>query len=206
MSLALGNDLLAFPPGERRQREALVGEFAALVARKPLAELRRLRDELARLPSVGPGDDVGAGADAGDDRARLALLEARARNLARTLEDRARLAAECLPAATVRAGLGVSRQRLHQLARDGRLVAVPGGARRALRYPAWQFGGDGRPLPGLERVLVAARAAELDPETLHFLMTEPHDRLAGRAPADRLAEGAVDAVVGVVESAGLGPF
>lgn len=202
MSLALGTDLLAFPPGERRQREALVGEFAALVARKPLAELRRLRDELARLPSVGPGDDAGVG----DDRARLALLEARARNLTRVLEDRARLAAECLPAPTVRAGLGVSRQRLHQLVREGRLVAVPGGERRALRYPAWQFGGDGRPLPGLERVIAAARVGELDPATLHFLMTEPHDRLGGRAPADRLVEGAVDAVVSVIESAGLGPF
>jgi hypothetical protein len=37
------------------------------------------------------------------------------------------LAAECLPTATAPAGLGVSRQRLHQLVRDGRLVAVPGG-------------------------------------------------------------------------------
>lgn len=202
MSLALGTDLLAFPPGERRQREALVGEFAALVARKPLADLRRLRDELARLPSVGPGDDAGVG----DDRARLALLEARARNLTRVLEDRARLAAECLAAATVRAGLGVSRQRLHQLVREGRLVAVPGGERRALRYPAWQFGGDGRPLPGLERVIAAAQAADLDPATLHFLMTEPHERLGGRTPADRLAEGVIEVVVGVIESAGLGPF
>ena len=202
MSVVLGAELLAFPPGERRQREALVGEFAALVARKPLAELRRLRDELARLPSVYPDDDTGAG----DDRARLALLEARARNLARVLEDRARLAAECLPAATVRAGLGVSRQRLHQLVREGRLLAVPGGPRRALLYPAWQFRGDGQPLPGLERLIAAARAAELDPETLHFLMTEPHDRLGGRSPADLLTEGPVDAVAGVAQSAGRGRF
>jgi hypothetical protein len=202
MSLTLGTDLLAFPPSERRQREILIGEFAALIARKPLAELRRLRDELAQLPSVDPDDETGAG----DDRARLALLEARARNLVRMLEDRARLAAECLPAATVRAGLGVSRQRLHQLVREGRLVAVPGGERRALRYPAWQFGGDGRPLPELERMIAAARVAELDPATLHLLMTEPHDRLGGRTPADWLAGGAVEAVVGVIESAGLGPF
>jgi hypothetical protein len=185
MASALGSDLLAFPPGERRQREALVGEFAALVARKPLAALRRLRDELARLPSVRPAEET----DADDDRARLA-----------------RLAAECLPTATAPAGLGVSRQRPHQLARDGRLVAVPGGARRASLYPAWQCGGDGRPLPGLARVIAAARAAELDPATLHFLMTEPRDRLGGRAPADLLADGAVDAVVGALESAGLGPF
>jgi hypothetical protein len=202
MSLVLGAELLAFPPGERRQREALAGEFAALVARKPLAELRRLRDELARLPTVLPTGDAGAG----DDRARLALLEARARNLARVLEDRARLTAECLPTTTVRAGLGVSRQRLHQLVRDGRLVAVTGGERRALRYPAWQFGGDGRPLPGLARLIAAARAAELDPATLHFLMTEPHDRLAGRTPADALTEGAIDAVVAIVELAGFGTF
>jgi len=202
MSLALGTELLAFPPGERRQREALVGEFAALVARKPLAELRRLRDELSRLPSVAPGEATSAD----DDRTRLALLEARARNLARVLEDRARLAAECLPAATVRAGLGISRQRLHQLVQVGRLVAVSGGARRALLYPAWQFGGDGRPLPGLARVIAAARAAELDPETLHFLMTEPHDRLGGRPPADVLAEGGFEAVASVIETAGLGPF
>jgi hypothetical protein len=46
----------------------------------------------------------------------------------------------------------------------------------------------------------------LDPATLHFLMIEPHDRLGGRAPADLEAEGAVDAVAHVVESAGLGLF
>jgi hypothetical protein len=40
---------------------------------------------------------------------------------------------------------------------------------------------------------------------LHFLMVEPHDRLAGQAPADLLMAGQVVQVVQVVQSAGLGP-
>ncbi len=130
----------------------------------------------------------------------------RARNLARVLEDRARLAAECLPAALVQKGLGVSRQRLHQLVKAGRLVAVLTKDWRSSLYPAWQFAADGTPLPGLAAVIAAAHAAEMDAETLHFFMGEPDERLGGGTPADLLAAGEGDRVATLLRSVGLGPF
>src|SRR4051794_12105375 len=104
-------DLSAFPPEERMQRLELLDAFAELVAEKPLTDLKRVRDELVHLPT----DPLVSGSEARESkRLNHALIQARARNLARVMEDRARLIAECLPAALVQKGLGVSRQRLHQ--------------------------------------------------------------------------------------------
>lgn len=198
MSLALAGKLLAFPAEERQRREELLGAFAELVADKRLADLQRALGELARLPAAVP--------EAAPDRSRPALLRAWTKNLVRVFEDRARLLDECLPAPTVRTGLGVSRQRLHQLVRAGRLVAILVRDRRASLYPSWQFTADGKIVAGLEAVIAAAREAEMDAETLHFFMVEPHERLGGAAPADLLARGEIAPVVQVLRSAGLGPF
>lgn len=203
MSAAVEANLSAFPAEERARRRELLDAFAQLVAEKPLADLQRARDALAHLPAdpAAPSD----GRDEGE-RARRALVQARARNLARVLEDRARLMAECLPASLVQKGLGVSRQRLHQLVKAGRLVAVLTKDRRSSLYPAWQFAGDGTPLPGLVAVIGAAHAAEMDAETLHFFMVAPDERLDGRTPADFLAAGDTSRVVDLLRSFGLGPF
>jgi hypothetical protein len=202
MSAAIEANLSAFPAGERARRRELLAAFARLVAEKPLADLQRARDELSHLPADPatihePGEGEGT---------HQALVQARARNLARVLEDRARLTAECLPASLVQKGLGVSRQRLHQLVKAGRLVAVLTRDRRSSLYPAWQFAADGTPLPGLAAVIAAAHEAEMDPETLHFTMVEPDERLGGGAPADLLATGEGDRVATLLHSAGLGPF
>ncbi len=203
MSAAVEANLSAFPAGERARRRELLDAFTQLVAEKPLADLQRSRDELAHAPA----DPAASVTEAEErDRAHQALVQARARNLARVLEDRARLTAECLPAALVQRGLGVSRQRLHQLVKAGRLIAVLTRDRRSSLYPAWQFAGDGTPLPGLAAVIAAAHAAEMDPETLHFFMVEPDERLGGGTPADLLAAGEAERVVDVLRSAGLGPF
>ncbi len=203
MSAAIEDNLSAFPAEERARRRELLDAFARLVAEKPLADLQRARDELAHLPTdpAVPGDGRGEG-----EWSRHALVQARARSLARVLEDRARLMAECLPASLVQKGLGVSRQRLHQLVKAGRLVAVLTKDRRSSLYPAWQFAGDGIPLPGLAAVIAAAQAAEMDAETLHFFMVEPDERLGGRTPADLLVAGEADRVVDLLRSLGLGPF
>lgn len=190
--------LAAFSPEERTQRVELLEAFAALVAEKPLPALQRAREELEHVPGDAPVSPV-----AGD---AANLREARARNLARVLESRARLAAESVPAAAVQRGLGVSRQRLHQLVRAGRLVAVLPHDRKAGLYPAWQFAGDGTPLPGLSAVIAAAHEAEMDAETLHFAMTAPDDRAGGCTLADLLIEGRSDEVVRLLRSAGLGSF
>jgi len=181
----------------------LLDAFAQLVVEKPLAALQRARDELAHLPA-DPAASTGEGED--PEGTQRALTQARARNVARVLEDRARLMAECLPASLVQRGLGVSRQRLHQLVKAGRLVAVLPQNRRASLYPAWQFTGAGTLVPGLAVVIRAAREIEMDPETLHFFMVEPNERLAGRTPADLLAAGKDNCVAAVLRSAGLGPF
>jgi len=203
MSAAVEANLSAFPAEERARRRELLDAFARLVAEKPLADLQRARDALAHLPA-DPVASIGEREEG--ERSRRALIQARARNLARVLEDRARLMAECLPAALVQKGLGVSRQRLHQLVKAGRLVAVLAKDRRASLYPAWQFAGDGTPLPGLMAVIAAAHAAGMDAETLHFFMVEPDERLGGRTPADLLAAGDAGRVVDLLHSLGLGPF
>src|SRR3954470_17651136 len=197
MSAAVEADLSAFPTEERARRRELLDAFAHLVAEKPLVDLQRARDELSHLPA-----DPAASSDGRDDgeRSGPALVQARARNLARVLEDRARLMAECLPASLVQRGLGVSRQRLHQLVKAGRLVVVLAKDRRSSLYPAWQFAGDGTQLPGLMAVIAAAREAEMDAETLHFFMVEPSERLGGRTPADLLAAGEADRVANLLRS------
>jgi len=203
MSATVEANLSAFPAGERARRRKLLDAFARLVAEKPLADLQRARDELAHAPA----DPAASVTEAEErERAHQALVQARARNLARVLEDRARLTAECLPASLVQKGLGVSRQRLHQLVKAGRLVAVLTKDRRSSLYPAWQFATDGTPLPGLAAVIAAAHEAEMDPETLHFFMVEPDERLGGGTPADLLAADEGARVATLLRSAGLGPF
>lgn len=202
MSVAEVN-LSAFPPEERARRLALLDSFAALVAEKPLADLLRVRDELAHLPADPAAFTTETETH---ERSHQLLVQARARNLARVMEDRARLTAECLPATLVRKGLGVSRQRLHQLVKTGRLVSVLPRDRRASLYPAWQFTDTGALAPGLAAVIRAAQEAEMDAETLHFFMIEPNERSGGRTPADILAAGKADRVVDLLRSLGLGPF
>src|SRR5437016_4939723 len=110
-------DLSAFPPEERARRLELLDSFAEFVAEKPLADLQRARDELAHLPA-DPAASVSE--EEGHESSHQVLIQARARNLARVMQDRARLMAECLPASLVQKGLGVSRQRLHQLVKADR--------------------------------------------------------------------------------------
>jgi hypothetical protein len=192
--------LATLPPEERARRHDLLDAFAELVMEKPLAELERARDELAHLPA---DTERSTGEN---EQTQQDLARARARNVARVLEDRARLIAECLPASFVQRGLGVSRQRLHQLVKAGRLVAVLPQNRRASLYPVWQFTDAGTLVPGLATVIDAAREMEMDPDTLHFFMVEPNERLGGRTPSALLAGGKGDCIAAVLRSAGLGPI
>lgn len=68
------------------------------------------------------------------------------------------------------ARLGVQPARVDALRRTGELVAVrrPDGAHV---YPSWQFGEDGKPLPLVARLVGAARAAGIDDDRLHELVT-----------------------------------
>jgi hypothetical protein len=97
--------------------------------------------------------------------------------------------------------LGVSRQRLNALRKEGRLLGLKAPIRRELQYPTWQFGSDGRPLEALPRLLAAAREAGLDPADLDALMVSPTAG-EGRPLIDHLRAGDEALVLGVIRAAG----
>ena len=96
---------------------------------------------------------------------------------------------------------GVSRQRLNQWRRGGRLFAirdVPGV--KGFAYPRWQFSDSLRPKAWLAQILDAAQAARLDGLGLHLLMTNPRAG-NGRSPLELAESGALDTAVQVVAAA-----
>jgi hypothetical protein len=81
-----------------------------------------------------------------------------------------------------------SRQRLDQLAKEGRLIVLERDQQK--RYPAWQFGDDGRPLDALvdgHRMLVDE--GHLSPWSAASWCTHEHPELGGRSPRDWAAAG-----------------
>ena len=87
--------------------------------------------------------------------------------------------------------LDVSPQHVSRLVDAGEFVALADGGQ--LRLPAWQFHAD-TPRGRLEGIDVVARAHAGGPVTLSQWMTRPNPALAGRSPAEALADGEVDAV------------
>jgi hypothetical protein len=182
--------IAALPERERERRRELLGRAAEAILERPLDDITRHIDELA------------------GNKAPFDLDAARARNIERQMEDQARLVRESIPAGVVRRGMNVSRQRLHQLASQQRLLAIqlqPGGPSL---YPFWQFQGTTpvQPYPELARLLAAAHEIGMDTLALHFFMVEPHERIAGRAPHELLAAGDIERAIELLQSAGLGPF
>ena len=97
-----------------------------------------------------------------------------------------------LSAEQARELLGVSRQRLSQLASQGRLMVLAdrSGGRR---YPAWQFGQDGRPLAALvaaHRVLVTD--GNMSEWSAASWCVHEHPELDGRSPHEWAASGEDD--------------
>jgi len=98
---------------------------------------------------------------------------------------------ELLSAEQVAGALGVSRQAVNKRRREGKLIAARVG--RGFRYPSWQFGDDGRPLPGLEAALAVLEPK--DPaEAMGFFLTETA-RSRSRRPIDWLREGKLEIVL-----------
>ncbi len=184
-------------PEERRLREELIGVFANLVAAESSGErLREIEYALEELPKAGE-ESLSEG---------LALEAARVRNLVRVLEDRARLREETLRAGAVEKVLGVGRERLRQMRDGGRLLGIVQGERRPTLYPYWQFTEKGEVVEGLEEVLAASREVGMDPETLHFFMTEPNERLDSAPPVELFRRGGAVGVARLLLSSGLGDF
>lgn len=188
-------------PDERRLREGLINGFAELVAAEDSSQrLSEIESALEALPRIG---EEGVSREA-------ALEAARMRNVARVLEDRARLKEECLRSGAVEKALGVGRERLRQMRERGQLVGIVQGERRPTLYPYWQFTGEGDLVEGIEEIISASREAGMGPERLHFFMTEPNGRLDGERPMDVLEAGedgsGLERVLHVLRSSGLGSF
>ncbi len=184
-------------PEERRLREDLIGVFANIVVAESSSErLREVEAALEEFPKVGE-EGLAAGP---------ALESARMRNLVRVLEDRARLREETLRSGAVERILGVGRERLRQMRDGGRLLGIVYGERRPTLYPYWQFTEEGKIVEGLEEVVAASRDVGMDPETLHFFMTEPDERLDDTPPVELLRRGGAGEVARLLLSSGLGGF
>ncbi len=188
--------IAALPKAEQGSRRILLERVAEVVIETPLQELVPLVDEFVE-------DSASV-----DESRSWSMAEARTRNLERVLEDQARLVKQSVRGTVVRNGMNVTRQRLHQLVSQGRLLAIQMQDGAPNLYPFWQFksGMPVQPISDLPRLLDAAREVGMDPVELHFFMVEPNDRLGGRAPHEVLAEGEVDRVIEVLVSSGLGPF
>ncbi len=185
-------------PEERRLREELIGVFANLVvAESSIDRLREVEAALEELPKVGE-EGLAAGST---------LEAARMRNIVRVLEDRVRLRDETLRSGAVEKIIGVGRERIRQMREGGRLLGIVQGERRPTLYPYWQFTEDGKVVEGLEEVVAASREVGMDPETLHFFMTEPDGRIGGATPpVELLRRGGTEEVARLLLSSGLGGF
>ena len=143
------------------------------------------------LDALSAPTDVGMVARALSDSAVIGSavdeLEPFAAAIARGAEHKQALIAEAgglLTTTEVAALLGISRQAVYKQRRERKLLAVPHGGEE--KFPAIQFSqADGRPLPGLARILEAL-ALEGPWGSLDFLVTPDDDALEGFSPIELL--------------------
>jgi hypothetical protein len=129
------------------------------------------------------------------------VVELERENLLRVFDGWQALLARSISGPVLAKLLGVSRQRLNQLRREGRLLGLKIPIRRELHYPAWQFESDGQPLPVLPQLIEAAREADLDLRDLDALMVST--RAGEGVPLiDRLRAGDLAYVLGIIRAAG----
>jgi hypothetical protein len=108
---------------------------------------------------------------------------------------------DALPATWLAARMAVDPARIDVMRRAGELIAVRESGSTEWSYPAWQFR-DGRPRPGVARVVATARDCGIDDRRLYELLTSPLGlRDGGRRLADLLVEGREDDVVAAVRAA-----
>ena len=110
--------------------------------------------------------------------------------------------ADAIPATWLAERMAVDPARIDAQRRAGELIAVREPGSTEWRYPAWQFD-HGRPLPGVARVVAAARESRIDETRLYELLTAPLGLIdGGRRLVDLLLDGRDDDVVAAVRAAG----
>ena len=93
---------------------------------------------------------------------------------------------------------GVDTVLINAMRRAGELLAFRPAQSQEWRYPAWQFGPDGRLRPEVERVLDAARARGMPQERLLELLERRSGIIGGGRLRDDLLDGKVDHVLDAV--------
>lgn len=94
--------------------------------------------------------------------------------------------------------LGISRQAVDKRRRAGTLLGFQDTGREYL-YPVWQVQ-DGKPLPGLERVLATLREGEHFERSQFMFFLSRFGRLWDHRPLDYLRRGSEDEIQAVVEA------
>jgi hypothetical protein len=83
---------------------------------------------------------------------------------------------------------GSSKQAVSDRVRRGTLLALPSDGGE-VTYPAFQFGPDGQPLPGVPEVIAALRDVVQTPHTIAAWLVAPDVELAGSTPVEELRLG-----------------
>jgi hypothetical protein len=137
------------------------------------------RDPAAEAFAAGGG---GGGIEQDDPEAARALGE-RAALLVAAGQVWEREIGPLLSASEVQHLLGdVSRQRVGELIKSDRLLALRDRSRNN-RFPAWQFGDDGRPYDAIAFAIRHLRPVTASPFTIASWFTSPADLLDGELPA-----------------------
>jgi hypothetical protein len=90
---------------------------------------------------------------------------------------------------------------INAMRRAGELVAARPTGSQEWRFPAWQFGPDGRVRPEVERALAAARERGLRPEQLHALLERRSGMTGGGRLRDELLDGHLEHVLAAIAAA-----
>ena len=110
------------------------------------------------------------------------------------------LADESLSGSWLSSRLGIGTHRLDAMRRAGELLGVrrPGGY--DFLYPAWQFGPDGKPLPGIQRLVASARGAGMSDERLYEILAARTGISGEERLADAVRQGRDEYVLSVVRA------
>ncbi len=98
--------------------------------------------------------------------------------------------------------IGVTREAVRQKLKRREVLGLQG-AKRGVRYPAWQVGRDGGLLPGLPQLFATLGES---PWTVYRFLTQPNPAFEGRPPFEALHNGRQTAVAAVAEAQGQGDF
>ena len=153
---------------------------------------------LVQPDRTAPTVDVEAAADSDD--LDLALAEARTRGVARAAE--ILNGPDMLSADDFARSIGVTREAVRQKAMRREALGLQG-AKRGVRYPAWQVTRDGGLLPDLPQVFALLGDS---PWAVYRFLIQPSPAFKGAPPLETLRAGVVKPVLQAAEGIARGDF